>query len=59
MGSKDGQIDILLNGKNAMPAWAKQLKDAEIAAVITYTRSAWDNKNPENVMPADIKAARK
>jgi cytochrome c oxidase subunit 2 len=59
MGSKDGQIDILLNGKNAMPAWAKQLKDTEIAAVITYTRSAWDNKNPENVMPADVKAARK
>lgn len=59
MGGKDGQIDILLNGKNAMPAWAKQLKDSEIAAVITYTRSAWDNKNPENVMPADVKAARK
>ncbi len=59
LGPKDGQIDILLNGKNAMPAWGKQLKDAEIAAVITYTRNAWDNKNPEAVMPDDIKTARK
>jgi cytochrome c oxidase subunit II len=58
MGGKEGQINILLNGKNAMPAWGKQLKDSEIASVITYTRNAWDNKNTENVMPADIAAAR-
>ena len=28
----------------AMPAWGGVLKDAEIAAVATYVRSAWGNK---------------
>ena len=27
----------------AMPAWADQLSDAEIAAVLTYVRSSWGN----------------
>jgi mono/diheme cytochrome c family protein len=27
-----------------MPAWKGQLKDAEIAAVITYIRNSWGNK---------------
>ena len=41
-----------------MAPW-KQLSDAEIAAVITYTRNAWSNKTGEAVQPAEIKAARK
>lgn len=28
----------------AMPAWKGQLSNAEIAAVLTYVRSAWGNK---------------
>jgi len=41
-----------------MPSWA-QLSDADIAAVITYTRNALGNKTGEAVQPAEIKAARK
>ena len=58
-GPKEGQVDILLNGKNAMPAW-KTLSDTEIAAVITYTRNHWSNKAKQNIVqPAEILAARK
>jgi cytochrome c oxidase subunit 2 len=54
---KSQQIGILLNGRNAMPAW-KQLSDTEIAAVITYTKNSWSNKTGQVVQPAEIVAAR-
>ena len=53
-----GLIATLLNGKTgavtimgkqysgAMPAWKGTLSNAEIAAVLTYVRSAWTNKAP-------------
>ncbi|MBC7502914.1 MAG: cytochrome c, partial [Herminiimonas sp.] len=60
MGPKPAQIDILLNGKNAMPPWKGVLSDTDIAAVITYTRNSWSNKAPENIVqPAEVLAARK
>jgi mono/diheme cytochrome c family protein len=37
---------ITVNGKDyngAMPAWKGQLKNDEIAAVVTYIRSSWGN----------------
>ena len=59
-GPQDGQIGILLNGKNAMPAWKSTLSDTEIAAVITYTRNSWGNKAEDNIVqPAEVLAARK
>ena len=59
-GPRAAQINILLNGKNAMPAWKAVLSDTDIAAVITYTRNSWSNKAAENlVQPAEVLAARK
>ena len=63
MGPKAEQITVLLKGRqgSAMQSFASQLNDVEIAAVITYTRNAWDNagKGQEPVVsPADIKSAR-
>lgn len=53
------QINVVLNGKNAMPSF-KQLNDTELAAVITYTRNSWSNKAQENIVqPAEVLAARK
>jgi len=57
------QIDIVLKGKagTAMAPFASQLNDAEIAAVITYTRNAWGNLGRAQeslVQPAVISAAR-
>lgn len=59
-GPQDGQIGILLNGKNGMPAWKATLSDTEIAAVITYTRNSFGNKPEDNIVqPAEVLAARK
>ena len=57
-GPKDNQIAIMLNGRQgSVMAAFKQLSDVELAAVITYTRSAWGNQG-EAPAVADIKAAR-
>jgi len=58
-GPEEGQIDVVLNGKpnTAMQSF-KQLSDADIAAVITFTRRSWGNKASE-VQPAEVKARRK
>jgi cytochrome c oxidase subunit II len=57
VASKQDQIAILLNGKNAMPAW-KQLSDVELAAVATYTKNSWSNKHGV-VQPTEFAASRK
>ncbi|MFY8130609.1 MAG: c-type cytochrome, partial [Burkholderiaceae bacterium] len=58
-GPKAGQIDILLNGKNQMPAWKNQLNDLDIAAVITYTKNSWGNNLGTTVQPKEVAAGRK
>ncbi|MGP6156468.1 MAG: c-type cytochrome [Vulcanimicrobiaceae bacterium] len=48
---------ITVSGKDyngAMPAWKGQLKNDEIAAVITYIRSSWGNK-ASAVKASDVK----
>jgi cytochrome c oxidase subunit 2 len=59
-GPKADQIALVLNGKpgTAMAAW-KALSDADLAAVITYTRNSWGNKTGEALQPAEIRTARK
>ena len=58
-GPKGAQIALVLAGKQgtAMASFAR-LSDTELAAVITYTRTAWGNKAGE-VQPSEVKAARK
>ncbi|GGI19926.1 cytochrome c oxidase subunit 2 [Oxalicibacterium faecigallinarum] len=59
LGPKKANIDIVLHGKGAMPAWQSVLSETEIAAVITYTRNHWSNKAAENIVqPADVLAAK-
>jgi cytochrome c oxidase subunit 2 len=60
LGPKQAQIQIILNGRNAMPPWKGVLNDTEIAAVTTYTRNSWSNKAAENIVqPAEVAALRK
>ena len=54
---KTKEINILLNGRGAMPAW-KQLSDTDIAAVISYTKNSWSNKTGQVVQPAEVLAQR-
>jgi len=53
-------IHVVLNGRpgTAMAAFGNQLSDADIAAVVTYQRNAWDNKMGDLAQPAEIAAAR-
>lgn len=56
LGDEERVVRIVLRGlsgpvtvkgqtfNGAMPAWADQLSDAEIAAVLTYVRSSWGNR---------------
>lgn len=54
-------IDIVLHGvKNtSMQAFASQMTDEEIAAVITYERNAWGNKTGELIQPTEVAKQRK
>ena len=59
-GPIDAHINTVLNGRpgTAMAAFGGQLSDADIAAVVTYQRNAWDNKMGDAAQPAQIAAAR-
>jgi cytochrome c oxidase subunit 2 len=60
MGPIDAHVDIVLNGKpgTAMGAFASQLNDVDVAAVVTYERNAWGNDKGDLVQPSEVKAAR-
>src|SRR5512139_3498402 len=60
-GPIDAHIKIVMHGGRpgtAMVGFADRLSDAEIAAVVTYERNAWNNKMGDAAQPADIAAAR-
>ena len=56
----EGHIDIVMNGKagTAMQAFAAQLNDADLAAVITYERNAWGNDTGDVIQPSLVKSLR-
>lgn len=59
-GPLAGHLNRVINGKpgTAMQAFGAQLKDSEIAAVITYERNSWGNNTGDAVQPSQVKAAR-
>ena len=59
-GPEEEQIKVVLNGKpgTAMAPF-KHLSDVEIASVVTYTRTAWQNKTTDPTTPEEVKALRK
>jgi len=57
LGAVADHIDIVNNGKNAMPAFGSMLSPKEIAAIITYERNAWGNTPSDGidvVQPRDV-----
>ena len=52
----EAHVEIVVNGRKgtAMQAFASQLSEADIAAVITYERNAWGNNTGEMVTPKEI-----
>ena len=59
-GSIEEHLDRVMNGKEdtEMQAWAPQLSDLEIAAVMTYERNAWGNDTGDTVQPMTVYLAR-
>ncbi|MEN8259833.1 MAG: cytochrome c oxidase subunit II [Pseudomonadota bacterium] len=55
-GPIDAQIDMVMNGKGMMPAFAQMLDAVDIAAVITYTRNAFGNDVGDSVQPSVIRS---
>lgn len=55
-GDVTGHIDIVTNGRagTAMQAFANQLTDKEIAAVVTYQRNGLGNSVGDLVQAADV-----
>ena len=59
-GAIEGHLDRVMNGKadTEMQAWAPQLSDLEIAAVITYERNSFGNTTGDIVQPLTVYEAR-
>ena len=59
-GPLDAHLDRVMNGKpgTTMAAFAEQLDDSDLAAVITFQRNALGNAVGDVVQPAAIRAAR-
>lgn len=53
-GSLDEHVKLVLKGKAAMPAFADQLNDVELAAVVTYQRNGFGNNKGDFIQPAEI-----
>ncbi|PMJ98712.1 cytochrome c oxidase subunit II [Vibrio sp. 10N.261.55.A7] len=58
LGDIDEHIDIVVNGRSgtAMQAFANQLTEQELAAVVTYQRNAWGNDTGDAIQASDINA---
>ncbi len=59
-GEIEDHLDRVMNGKvdTEMQAWAPQLSDLEIAAVMTYERNAWSNNTGQIIQPMTVYTAR-
>jgi cytochrome c6 len=50
-------VQTLLNGRGGMPAFRDDLKDDQLAAIVSFVRASWGNKAPP-IAPADFAAGR-
>jgi cytochrome c oxidase subunit 2 len=55
-GDMNAQLDLLVNGVSgtAMQAFGNQLNDLDMAAVVTYTRSAFGNNMGDSIQAVDV-----
>jgi cytochrome c oxidase subunit 2 len=59
-GPLAAHLNIVMKGKpgTAMQAFAGQMNDADLAAVLTFERNGFGNKTGDVVQPSQVKAAR-
>ena len=51
-------VFMVLNGRNAMPSFARFLSDAQVAAVVNYVRTHFGNSHTDLVSAADVTPVR-
>jgi cytochrome c5 len=55
----DYVVDLVVNGRRAMPSFADMMSDGQIAAVVNYLRTNFGNDYQDVVTAADVQAARR
>jgi cytochrome c oxidase subunit 2 len=60
LGDIAAHLNRVMNGlaDTEMQAWAPQLSDLDIAAVITYERNSWANETGDVIQPITVYEAR-
>jgi mono/diheme cytochrome c family protein len=52
-------VDIVVNGQRAMPPFGAMMSDDQVAAVVNYLRTHFDNNYQDAVTAADVKTVRR
>jgi mono/diheme cytochrome c family protein len=52
-------IDVVVNGQRGMPAFGSMMSDDQVAAVVNYLRTHFDNNYRDDVTAANVKAIRR
>ena len=52
-------VDIVVNGRRAMPPFGDMMNDDQIAAVVNYVRTHFGNDYRDAVTASDVKAMRR
>jgi mono/diheme cytochrome c family protein len=52
-------LDIVVNGKRAMPRLGDMMNDDQVVAVVNYVRTHFSNNYRDSVTPVDVRAARR
>jgi mono/diheme cytochrome c family protein len=58
LASKDYVLELLLEGRGAMPPIGRMMSDAQIADVINYVRGHFGNAFADAISPSQVAAAR-
>jgi cytochrome c oxidase subunit 2 len=56
IGDMAGQVDLMLKGKEMMPAFGQMLSAVDFAAVSTYIRNDLGNSVGDSIQPSEIQA---
>lgn len=51
-------VDLVVNGRGAMPSFADMMSDDQVAAVVNYLRTHFGNDYRDAVTPQEVHAAR-
>jgi len=52
-------LDVVVNGRRGMPPFGAMMSDDQVAAVVNYLRTHFDNNNQDTVTAEDVKIARR